>query len=92
MLPSLRRLMPAALLFTATGAFADSPMPGAEAPTREIVTRAPAETPKADEQLQTLSREVEALQNDVQQLQEKVSERAVHEVEFLDQTNHPLWP
>jgi len=92
MLPSMRALFPAALLLTATGAFADSPTPDADVPVREIVTSTPAQTPKADEQLEALTREVQSLESDVQQLQEKAAERGLHEVEFLDQTNHPMWP
>ena len=56
MLPSMRALFPAALLLTATGAFADSPTPDADVPVREIVTSTPAQTPKADEQLEALTR------------------------------------
>lgn len=92
MLPSIRRLFPAVLLLTASGALADSPLPGADVPAKEVVTRAPVETKKADEQLEALTREVHSLETDVQQLQSKVAERQLHEVEFLDQTNHPLWP
>ena len=92
MLPSMRRLFPAALLLTATAAFADSPLPRADVPVREIVTRTSPEAPKADEQLSTLTREVQSLEADVQALQTKVNERATHEVEFLDQSTHPLWP
>jgi len=92
MLPSMRALFSTALLLTATGALADSPMPDADVPAREIVTRTPAETPKADEQLEALTREVKSLESDVQQLETKAAERGLHEVEFLDQTNHPMWP
>jgi len=92
MLPSIRRLIPVALLLTSAGALADSPLPGADVPTKEIVTRTPGEEKKADQQLQALTREVQALETDVQQLQTKVSERQLHEVEFLDQTDHKLWP
>jgi peptidoglycan hydrolase CwlO-like protein len=92
MFPSMRGLFAAVVLLTATGALADEPIPGADVPAREIVTRTPVETPKADEELQMLTREVQSLDNDVKQLQAKQTERALHEVEFLDQTNHPLWP
>jgi len=109
MLPSMRRLIPVALLLTSAGALADSPLPGADAPAKEIVTRTPVEAKKADEQLQALTREVQALDADVQQLQAltrevqaldadvqqlqaKVTERQLREVEYLDQTDHKLWP
>lgn len=92
MLPSMRRLFPAALLLTASVALADSPVPGSDVPVREVVTRTPAETPKSDEQLRALTHEIQLLEADVQKLQTKLSDRAVHEVEFLDQTDHPMWP
>ena len=92
MLPSMRRLFPAVLLLTGSVALADSPVPGSDVPTKEVVTRTPGEEKKADQQLQALTREVQALETDVQQLQTKVSERQLHEVEFLDQTDHKLWP
>ena len=60
-------------------------------PVREVVTRTAAE-PKVDEQLQTLTRAVESLESEVRQLRAKETERAVHQVEFLDQNDHPLWP
>ena len=92
MLPSMRRLIPVALLLTSAGALADSPLAGAAVPAKEIVTRTPVEAKKADEQLQALTREVQALDADVQQLQAKVTERQLREVEYLDQTDHKLWP
>ena len=92
MLPSMRRLFPAVLLVTGSVALADSPIPGSDVPAREIVTRTPAETPKSDEQLRALTHEIQSLEADVQKLQTKVDDRAVHEAEFLDQTNHPMWP
>jgi hypothetical protein len=93
MLPSMRRLFPAVLLLTGSAALADSPLPGSDVPTREVVTRTPVETVKSDEQLRVLTREIQSLEAEVQKLQTKVSEqRAVHEVEFLDQTDHKLWP
>ena len=92
MLPSLSRLIPAALLFTASSALADSPLPVAEVPAREIVTRTPAQAAPVDEQLRTLTRAVESLESEVQQLRAKDAERAVHEAELLGPNNHPLWP
>ena len=93
MFASMRRLFPAALLLTASGALADSPVPGSDVPVREIVTKTAVETPKADgEQLRALTQEIQSLQTEVQKLQTKVSERGLHEVEFLDQTTHPMWP
>ena len=92
MLPSMRYLISAALLLTATGALADSSLPDAEVPVREIVTRVPVETPKPDEQLRNLTREVESLETDVHALQAQVAEQGMHEVQYLDQTNHSLWP
>ena len=92
MLPSMRRLIPVALLLTSAGALADSPLAGADVPAKEIVTRTPVEAKKADEQLQALTREVQALDADVQQLLAKVTERQLREVEYLDQTDHKLWP
>ena len=92
MLPSMKYVISAALLLTATGALADSPLPGADVPVREVVTRTPVETPKADEQLRNLTREVESLETDVHALQAKVSEQGLNEVQYLDQTTHPLWP
>lgn len=93
MFASMRRLFPAALLLAASGALADSPVPGSDIPAREIVTKTAVETPKADDtQLRELTREIQSLQGEIQKLQTKVSERGVHEVEFLDQTTHPMWP
>jgi len=92
MLPSMSRLFSAALLLGASGALADSPLPPVDVPAREIVTRVPAETPKADDQLRTLTREVEALQSDVRQLRAKEAERAVHEAELSGPNDHPMWP
>jgi TolA-binding protein len=88
----IRRAVPAVLLLTSAGALADSPLPGADVPAREVVTRAPAATPKSDDQLQELTRAVESLETNVRRLQESVSERNVRQVEFLDQSTHPLWP
>ena len=92
MLPAMRRLFPVALLLTSAGALADSPLPVASVPAKEIVTRTPVETTRTDEQLQALTREVQSLETDVQKLQANVAERQLHEVEFLDQTDHKLWP
>ena len=92
MLSSLRRLFPAALLLTASGALAESPLPAAEIPARTIVTRVPAQQRAADEQLRVLTRAVESLAMDVDQLRAKEAERAVHEAELLGPNNHPLWP
>ena len=92
MLPSMRRLFPVALLLTASGALADSPLPGADVSAKEIVTRATAVTPKVDEQVRVLTREVESLQSDVQQLRAKDAERAVHEAELSGPNDHPMWP
>lgn len=90
MLPSMRRLFSAALLLGATGAMAESPLPPADASAKEVVTRVPAV--KVDEQVRTLTREVEALQSDVQQLRAKEAERAVHEAELTGPNDHPMWP
>ena len=90
--PSLKNLLPAALLFTATGALADSPLPAAELPAKEIVTRTSNDAQKPDEQLRTLTRTVESLDAEVQQLRAQEAERAGRQVEFLDQNNHPMWP
>lgn len=92
MLPSLKTLLPAALLLTATGALADSPLPAAEIPAKEIVTRTSTEAQKPDDQLRTLTRTVESLEAEVHQLRVQEAERAVHQAEYLDQNNHPLWP
>ena len=92
MLPSMRRLFPAVLMLTASGALADSPLPGADVPAREVVTKTAMETPKADEQLQALTREIQSLQAEVQKLQTKVSEQRAQGPEFLDQTDHKMWP
>ena len=92
MLPSMKHLVRAALLLTASAALADSPLPGADVPAREVTTRTVTAAPKADEQLQTLTRSVESLESKVEELKEKVAERGAREVEFLDQTTHPLWP
>jgi hypothetical protein len=92
MLPSLKGLIPAALLLTATGALADSPMPDAKVPVREIVTRTPAGTPKGDDQLRMLTREIESLETDVHALQAQLADKDSREVQYLDQGNHPLWP
>jgi len=92
MLPSLRNLIPAALLLTASGAMADSPVPAAEMPAREIVTRTPADAQKPDEQLRTLTREIESLETDVHALQAQLADKDSREVQYLDQGTHPLWP
>ena len=92
MLHSLTRLIPAALLLTASGALADSSLPQADVPAREIVTRTPAETGQVSEQLRALNQAVESLRSEVQQLRAKDAERAVHEAELLGPNNHPLWP
>lgn len=93
MLPSMKYLISAAMLLTATGALADSPLPGADGPVREIVTRTPVvENSKADDQLRNLTREIEALETDVHALQAQVAEQGSNEVQYLDQTTHPLWP
>jgi methionine-rich copper-binding protein CopC len=92
MLPSLRRLVPTALLLTASGALAHSPLPQPEVPAKEILTGAPAQQALADEQLRMLTRAVESLATDVKQLREKEAERAVHEAEELGPNSHPLWP
>jgi hypothetical protein len=92
MLPSLKNLLPAVLLLTATGALADSPLPAAEMPAKEIVTRTSSDAQKPDEQLRTLTRTVESLAAEVQQLRAEEAERAGHQNAFLDQTSHPMWP
>lgn len=93
MLPSMRRLFPVALLLCGSGALADSPLPGADVPVKEVVTRATTATPKVDEQVRVLTREVESLQSDVQQLRAKEAERAVHEAELTGPNDHlSLWP
>lgn len=92
MLPSLRRLLPAALLLTTSGALAESSLPAADVSAREIVTRVPAQQAATDEQLRALTRAVESLETEVGQLQAKEAERAVHEAELLGANDHPLWP
>jgi hypothetical protein len=92
MLPSLRRLVPAALLLTASGALADSPLPATQLPAKEIVTHAPAGAQTQDEQLRALNRTVESIEAEVQQLRAKDAERAVREAELSGQNDHPLWP
>lgn len=92
MFASLKTLVPAALLLTATGALADSPLPAADMPAKEIVTRTSTDAQKPDEQLRALTRAVESLGAEVQQLRAQEAERAVHQVEFLDQNSHPMWP
>jgi TolA-binding protein len=92
MLPSLRSLFPAVLLLTTSSALAESSVPAAEVPAREIVTRVSSQQAGADEQLRALTREVESLESAVNQLRAKEAERAVHEAELLGQDNHPLWP
>src|SRR5262245_9797805 len=92
MLPSLRVLFSAALLLAASSALAESPLPAAKLPAREIVTVVPAQQVAADDQLRVLTREVESLATEVNRLQAKEAERAVHEAELLGQNNHPLWP
>ncbi|HET9034609.1 MAG TPA: hypothetical protein VFN45_00335 [Myxococcaceae bacterium] len=92
MLPSLRRLFPAVLLLTASGALAESSLPTPETPVREIVTHVPAQQVAAEQQLRALTQEVESLETAVNQLRAKEAERAVHEAELLGPDNHPLWP
>ena len=92
MLPSLRRLFPAVLLLTTSGALAQSSVPAAEVPAREIVTRVPEKQVAADDQLRALTRAVDSLATQVNRLQAKEAERAVHEAELLGQNNHELWP
>ena len=90
MLPSMRRLFSVALLLGASGALADSPLPPADASVKQVVTRVPEQ--KVDDQVRTLTREVESLQSDVQQLRAKEAERAVHEAELSGPNDHPMWP
>ena len=90
MLPSMRRLCAVALLLGASGALADSPLPPADASVKQVVTRVPEQ--KVDDQVRTLTREVESLQSDVQQLRAKEAERAVHEAELSGPIDHPMWP
>jgi hypothetical protein len=93
MLSSLRRLIPVALLLGASGAMAESPLPQADVPAREILTRTPAQQQAAaDDQLRALTRAVESLETEVKQLQAKEAERVIHEAELLGPNNHPLWP
>ena len=92
MLTALKGLIPAALLLTATGALADSPMPDPKLPVREVVTRTSAETPKNDEQLRALTREIETLETDVHALQAQLADQNSREVQYLDQSTHPMWP
>jgi len=92
MFPSLRRLVPTALLLTTSGALADSPFSQPEVPAQEILTRAPAQQAVADEQLSMLTRAVESLETDVKLLRAREAERAVDEAEALGPDSHPLWP
>ena len=92
MLPSMKYLISAAMLLTATGALADSPMPRADVPVREVVTRTPVEAPKSDEQLRNLTREIESLETDVHALQAQLADQARYEPQYLDQTTHSQWP
>ena len=92
MLSSLKTLVPAALLLTASGALADSPLPAAEMQAREIVTRTQVESQKQDEQLRALTRTVESVEAEVKQLRAREAERAVHQAELLGPNDHPLWP
>jgi hypothetical protein len=86
----MRRLFSVALLLGASGALADSPLPPADASVKQVVTRVPEQ--KVDDQVRTLTREVESLQSDVQQLRAKEAERAVHEAELSGPNDHPMWP
>jgi hypothetical protein len=84
----MRRLFPAVLLLTGSVALADSPLPGSDVRAPEVVTRTAAETPKADEELRMLRREVQALKAEVQRLQPKVTDRPAIEAEFFDQPSY----
>ena len=88
----MHALLPAMLLLTGSVALADSPMPRADVPVREVVTRTPVETPKSDEQLRNLTREIESLDTDVHALQAQLADQARNEPQYLDQSTHPLWP
>ena len=70
MLPSLRRLLPAALLL-ASGALAESSLPAADVSAREIVTRVPAQQAATGDQLRALPRAVESLETEVGQLRRR---------------------
>jgi hypothetical protein len=91
MIPSLRRFVPVALLLTASGALADSPLPKAEVTAREITTRARAETPSVEEQLRTLTRTVESLEAEVQHLRAKQEERSLQVGGLGDPNDHLGW-
>ena len=90
MLPLMRRLFPAALLLTASGALADSPLPRADVPAREIVTRTPTQGP-TEEQLQALTRAIESLEAEVQGLRTDEAERARQRRE-REENSLKLWP
>ena len=92
MLPSLKNLLPAVLLLTATGALADSPLPAAEMQEKEIDTRTSTDSQKRDEQLRTLTRTAQSLEAEVQQLRAQQAERAGHQVELLGPSSYELWP
>ena len=92
MLTPMKRLIPAALLLTASGAFAEAPLPGSDVPAKEIVTSTPPQAPKVEEQPGTRTREVQSLENDIHELKAKVETNQADTVHYLDQTEHPLWP
>ena len=92
MLPPMKRLISAALLLTASGALAETPLPGSDVPAKEIITSTAPEAPKIEEQLRVLTREVQSLENDIHDLKTKVETNEADTVHYLDQTDHPLWP
>jgi len=92
MLPPMKHLISAALLLTASGALAETPLPGSDVPAKEIITSAPKDAPMVEEQLRLLTREVQSLDNDVHELKVQVETHEADTVHYLDQTDHPLWP
>ena len=92
MLTPMKRLISAALLLTASGALAETPLPGSGVPAKEIITSTPPEGPKIDEQLRVLTHEIQSLEHDVHDLKTKVETNEADTVHYLDQTEHPLWP
>ena len=92
MLLSIKRLISAAILLTVSAALAEAPIPGSDVPAKEIASSTPPDAPKLDEQVRILTREVQALENDVHELKTTVQVHEADTVHYLDQTDHPLWP
>ena len=86
----LRGFLAVGSLLAASAALAD-PIPDPAVPTREVVTRAPAEPRALEDEVQTLARTVAELRAEVARLRTVEAERPkLYDVG--DPNEHKLWP